>query len=87
MGDLREEGHTPIITSNTSDLTDMRVDVERTNRNVAIIGMSGRFPGADSVSKLWRILSDARDLHQTVSHSLYTMMFTEEETVDTKRPF
>ena len=33
----------------------------RDNRGVAIIGMAGRFPGADSVAKLWDILHSEKE--------------------------
>ncbi|QUX26970.1 SDR family NAD(P)-dependent oxidoreductase [Nocardiopsis akebiae] len=29
---------------------------------IAVIGMSGRFPGADNVSELWSVLADGRDV-------------------------
>ncbi|KAL3928627.1 MAG: hypothetical protein SGPRY_002309 [Prymnesium sp.] len=32
-----------------------------TNRGVAIIGMAGKFPGADDVDALWRMLCEGRD--------------------------
>ncbi|MES2703280.1 MAG: amino acid adenylation domain-containing protein [Bacteroidota bacterium] len=40
------------------------------NRDVAVIGMSGRFPGADTIDELWNVLKEGRE---TVS------FFTKEE--------
>jgi iron transport multicopper oxidase len=33
---------------------------------LAIVGMSGRFPGAESVEELWRVLEAGLDMHKTV---------------------
>ena len=33
---------------------------------IAIIGMSGRFPGSDTVQEFWETLQEGRDLHQKV---------------------
>ena len=33
---------------------------------IAIIGMSGRFPGSDTVQAFWETLQEGRDLHQRV---------------------
>ncbi|KUJ14328.1 ketoacyl-synt-domain-containing protein [Mollisia scopiformis] len=48
-------------------------DGKSTDRDVAIIGMSGRFPSADNVSELWQILSGACDLHQTIPKDRFDM--------------
>ncbi len=34
---------------------------------IAIVGMSGRFPGSDSVCDFWKSLLDAQDFHKPVS--------------------
>lgn len=34
---------------------------------VAIVGMSGRFPGSDSVDQLWESLQEGREFHEKVS--------------------
>jgi amino acid adenylation domain-containing protein len=34
---------------------------ESASSNIAVIGMSGRFPGADSIEDLWQILKDGRE--------------------------
>ena len=35
--------------------------------DIAVIGMSGRFPGADDVNQLWSVLADGRDVVTPVS--------------------
>ncbi|WP_231490789.1 polyketide synthase [Pedobacter sp. Leaf170] len=35
--------------------------IKRENTDVAIIGMSGRFPGADSIDELWKNLKEGRE--------------------------
>ena len=37
-----------------------------TDDAIAIVGMSGRFPGADSVDELWQVLSKGIDMHKEV---------------------
>lgn len=36
-------------------------------KSIAVVGMAGRFPGAQSVDELWEVLIEGRDLHQMVS--------------------
>lgn len=33
---------------------------------VAIVGMSGRFPGSDNLQEFWNVLAEGRDLHEKV---------------------
>lgn len=33
---------------------------------IAIVGMSGRFPGSDNIEGFWATLQEGRDLHQKV---------------------
>ena len=35
--------------------------------SIAVVGMAGRFPDAQNVDELWKILIENRDLHQLVS--------------------
>lgn len=42
------------------------------NIPIAVIGMSGRFPNANSVDELWRILADGVDCHKVVITSFAT---------------
>ncbi|MFF8958399.1 SDR family NAD(P)-dependent oxidoreductase [Streptomyces sp. NPDC014894] len=42
-------------------VSDQRESAERDAEPVAIVGMAGRFPGADSVDELWELLRDGRD--------------------------
>ena len=41
-------------------------------RSIAVVGMAGRFPNAQNVDELWKVLINGQDLHQMVSS------FTEE---------
>jgi polyketide synthase PksN len=41
---------------------------------IAIIGMSGRFPGARTVAALWRILADGVDVVEEISLERYRLM-------------
>jgi iron transport multicopper oxidase len=44
---------------------------------LAIVGMSGRFPGADSAEGLWKVLEQGLDLHRVVSdHPNYARAVT-----------
>ncbi|CZR53424.1 uncharacterized protein PAC_03302 [Phialocephala subalpina] len=43
------------------------------SKDVAIIGMSGRFPSAGSVPELWQIIEDGRDVHQTIPKDRFDM--------------
>lgn len=38
----------------------------RQRDDVAIIGMSGRFPGADDLESFWGVLKDGHDVHEKV---------------------
>lgn len=42
------------------------VEILDTNLDIAIVGMSGRFPGAPDVDALWRLLEEGRQMHQEV---------------------
>lgn len=37
------------------------------DESIAVVGMAGRFPGAESVDELWRVLVEGRDQHGLVS--------------------
>ena len=37
---------------------------------IAIVGMSGRFPGSESIQEFWNVLAQGRDLHEQVKLSL-----------------
>ena len=39
---------------------------------IAIVGISGRFPGGNSISEFWETLKDGADVHQQVSSLLYS---------------
>lgn len=36
------------------------------NSNIAIVGMSGRFPGASDNESFWKLLENGRDMHQKI---------------------
>ena len=36
--------------------------------SIAVVGMAGKFPNAQNVDELWKILIDNQDLHQRVSN-------------------
>jgi hypothetical protein len=40
------------------------------HQDIAIVGMSGRFPGAEDLEGLWKVLEDGLDLHRMVSYCL-----------------
>ena len=42
--------------------------------DVAIVGMSGRFPGGDSLNEFWKVLAKGRDLHTKVLLFLFIHM-------------
>ena len=51
------------------DLAQGRMETARKLANVdkiAIVGMSGRFPGAASCEELWEVLEQGRDVHKTI---------------------
>jgi iron transport multicopper oxidase len=53
---------------------------------LAIVGMSGRFPGADSAEGLWRVLEQGLDLHRVVSdHPNYARAVTFESLLTSLR--
>ena len=41
------------------------------SESIAIIGMSGRFPGGGSLEQFWSVLENGLDLHQTVNIPLF----------------
>src|SRR5215212_3006763 len=41
--------------------TSTEVDREEFGPDVAIVGMAGRFPGADTLEEFWALLRDGRD--------------------------
>ena len=38
-----------------------------TSKNIAVIGMSGRFPGADNLQEFWKILAEGRSVFSSFS--------------------
>ncbi|PLB48723.1 putative polyketide synthase [Aspergillus steynii IBT 23096] len=44
---------------------------EPLNTPIAIVGMAGRFPDADSVEELWRLLADGIDCHKVIPNDRF----------------
>ena len=42
-------------------MTAQSLDPSSEREDIAIVGMAGRFPGADSVDALWRLLCEGRE--------------------------
>ncbi len=38
----------------------------RASEDIAIVGLSGRFPGAESLNEFWQVLENGLDLHKEV---------------------
>lgn len=49
-----------------TDETDANLRFRSGSGDIAIIGMAGRFPGANDLKEFWEILKDARDLHKEI---------------------
>lgn len=49
-----------------SDASDYQPSRSASNAPLAIVGMSGRFPDADSAEALWDLLSEGRDAHKVI---------------------
>lgn len=52
--------------------------LSRCRGRIAITGMAGRFPGADSAQELWQILENGNDMHTKVSrikHPMCSILF------------
>lgn len=52
--------------SGTANLDFPPIETVGTSGNIAIVGMSGRFPGANSIEELWEVLENGRDMHSKV---------------------
>lgn len=50
---------------------------DKTNNDIAVIGMAARFPGADTIAKLWKVLVEERE----------TTSFFSDEELDASIPF
>ena len=49
------------------------------SESVAIVGMSGRFPGSDTIEELWTSIMERREFHQTVRQSRLKLIFLVDE--------
>jgi amino acid adenylation domain-containing protein len=54
-----------------------RSKADKTNNDIAIIGMTARFPGADTIAELWKVLVEGRE----------TTSFFSDEELDASIPF
>ena len=70
QSDFEARGGQPITTRNVSQWTSALPDVssqpQLSPANIAIVGMSGRFPGAPDVEALWKLLEQGRDMHKRI---------------------
>ncbi|KAH8879306.1 ketoacyl-synt-domain-containing protein [Thozetella sp. PMI_491] len=51
------------------DLHDVEIGIPRAqsfDNEIAIIGMSVRLPGSETLEEFWKVLEDGRDLHETI---------------------
>lgn len=55
-----------IVITESSWINQSYPEDRETDDAIAIIGMSGRFPGAESVDELWQVLSEGIDMHKEV---------------------
>ena len=55
-----------IMVTESSWINQSSPEDRETDDAIAIVGMSGRFPGADSVDELWQVLSEGIDMHKEV---------------------
>ncbi|KAE8362115.1 hypothetical protein BDV27DRAFT_166437 [Aspergillus caelatus] len=60
----------PIVIRPMSESVPSRLNELSTNdssrEKIAIVGFSGRFPGAPDVEALWKVLENGRDMHRTI---------------------
>ncbi|KAK8075387.1 hypothetical protein PG997_010050 [Apiospora hydei] len=63
----------PTVTVSQINIDDENSSEEyrRGSDRVAIVGMSGRFPGSDSISELWELLLSGRSAHQRIPESRF----------------
>ena len=61
------------------DFLDSEDLVGQGSGHIAIIGMSGRFPGAPSVDELWQLVCEGRDVFSRFSPDEIEDAFTDEE--------
>jgi iron transport multicopper oxidase len=57
---------TKVILYDTSIQSNDQPSTRASNIPIAVIGMSGRFPDANSVDELWSILAEGVDCHRVV---------------------
>ena len=55
-----------IVFTGNSGINQSSPEDPGTDDAIAIIGMSGRFPGAESVDELWQVLLEGSDMHKEV---------------------
>jgi 3-oxoacyl-(acyl-carrier-protein) synthase len=71
------------LTTGGSAAAKLRVDLPNTPQNLnpklAIIGMSGKFPGADSIAELWENLKLGKDAMRTIPPEMYQAKGVDEE--------
>ncbi len=62
LGDIGEEKQVfSIAVASTPEPPEPTVDLRRNQDGIAIVGMAGRFPGADNLSQFWEMLESGTD--------------------------
>lgn len=59
-----------------SVVDEYRPSASFTNAPLAIVGVSGRFPGADGVGELWKLLESGLDMHRKVTDFQHILQHT-----------
>lgn len=59
---LKEVVSPPVVSAHPTARTPSRNTTNTEETGVAIVGMSGRFPGAESLDEFWKVLEDGIDL-------------------------
>lgn len=63
---LKSETKSEVSVGEQLGLTNAANDAPGTSVKIAVVGMSGRFPGADSLDRLWSLLEQGLDVHRRV---------------------
>lgn len=58
--------HSMQVILNTSQNAKVLRSEELADDDIAIVGMSGRFPEADTLEEFWHVLEEGKDLHRKV---------------------
>lgn len=50
-----------------------RKQAKKTSGDIAIVGLAGRMPGAETLEEAWRVLEEGKDLHRKVIDMLRSL--------------